>query len=123
MSATATVGSTSITVEDAVAWAAGDQIAIASTDYSAADNVVPDQSEQNEIVSISGNTITLKYPLTYMHWADTAGYERAEIGLLTRNIVFQGDASSDTEGFGGHLIFRKVNSVHISGGKTVCKLA
>ena len=104
-------------MEDAVSWPVGAQIAIASTDYSTAgEGLVPDQSEQNEIASISGNTITLKNPLTYMHWADKAGYERAEVGLLTRNIVFQGDASSDNGGFGGHLIFRKVQYVQIQGG-------
>lgn len=62
--------------------------------------------------SYIGNTITLVEPLQYLHWG--RDYERAEVGLLTRHIVIQGDESSLNSSFGGHLIMRHAN-LKISG--------
>jgi hypothetical protein len=53
-----------------------------------------------------------------MHWGelDPNIDERAEVALLTRNIVIQGDESSDTDGFGGHFIVNAgFAAAHIEG--------
>ena len=75
-----------------------------------------DHSEVHEIATISGTTIGLKNPLSHKHYGDADTYTwlhtddssavpgstnnprtirlAAEVGLLTRNIVFKG---ADTE--------------------------
>lgn len=105
LAATANIGATTLTLAAAVNWKVGDKIVIASTDFTAYSTVVPDQNEYRAIKAISGNVITLDTPLSYMHWG--AGYERAEVGLLTRNIVISG--TNESTNFGGH-----VNSISFS---------
>jgi hypothetical protein len=51
--------------------------------------------------------------LNYTHWGQ--GYERAEVGLLTRNFVFQGDDSSKTSKVGGHIIIRPATRARFQG--------
>ena len=61
-------------------------------------------------------TLTLNAPLNFQHYAavETYGTQqvhlRAEVGLLTRNIVIQGDPSSNTTKFGAQVM------VHNQGG-------
>jgi hypothetical protein len=84
-----------------VDWKEGEEIVIASTDLGVDDNEVAgegDNSEVRTITEVNGRTITLDSPLLYEHYAavDTYGVDdtielRAEVGLLTRNIKFQGD--------------------------------
>ncbi len=90
-------------------------LVITSTDYGpeGANGEVPDQNEYVTITQISGNSVTISPPLTYMHWGQD--FERAEVGLLTRNIVIQGDNDSLIDGFGGHVIIRAVYAAHIEG--------
>ena len=99
LSATAQIGATTLTLDDSVQWKVGDKIVIATTDFSAYYTVVPDQNEYKTITNVNGNVITVDSPLSYMHWG--AGYEKAEVGLLTRNIVVQG--TNDSSDFGGHV--------------------
>eukprot|EP01119_Soliformovum_irregulare_P016308 TRINITY_DN469_c2_g2_i1.p1 TRINITY_DN469_c2_g2~~TRINITY_DN469_c2_g2_i1.p1 ORF type:complete len:1290 (+),score=305.32 TRINITY_DN469_c2_g2_i1:17-3886(+) len=128
LSQTVAAGSSQITVDDAVNWNVGDQIVIATTDYPYSipwsDNFPqsinwilgrgsPDQNEQRTVVSVAGNVITLDSPLTYMHWG--SGFEKAEVGVLTRNIVIQGSPADDATGFGGHFMIRHVNLAVIQG--------
>jgi hypothetical protein len=63
LSTTVNSGANTITVKDQVDWNVGEQIVIASTDF---DHY---QSEQRTIKNISGNTITLDQPLTYLHYS------------------------------------------------------
>ena len=76
-------------------WRAGDRIVLASSDYN------QDRSEEAVIASVSGSTITLAAPLRYEHYGqvlhgerDVPVDERAEVGLLSRNITIQGDTGS-----------------------------
>ena len=71
-----------------------------------------DQTEVLTVASISGNVITVNEPIKYLHWGKD--YERAEVGLLTRHIVVQGDIDSLTTLFGGHFMMR-LGDMHISG--------
>lgn len=66
------------------------------------------QSEVRTITAISGNTITIDSPLIYKHYSavETYGTDqfpmKVEVGLLTRNIVIQGEESA--ENYGGHTM-------------------
>ena len=95
-----------------VDWEAGEKIAVASTEFD------PYETEEMTIVSVSANktVITVTEPFKYKHFAavETYGSEdfvmRAEVGLLTRNIVMQGENSED-EDYGSHLMmFGKQNT-------------
>lgn len=108
LNATAEKGATSIILKEVTDWSVGDEIVIASTDFD------PHQAEKRTITAISGATISFTTPLNYMHFGVEQIYnngtkditldERAEVGLLTRNLKIQGDASSETNGFGGHIM-------------------
>jgi cell migration-inducing and hyaluronan-binding protein len=104
LGATAAAGATTIVLQEAVQWAVGSLIVITNTDFIGAD-YVPEQVENKTITAVSADrkTITLSSPLQFMHWG--VAPESAEVGLLTRNIVIQGDASSVASQFGGHIIF------------------
>ncbi|KAM6958720.1 PKHD1 like 1, tandem duplicate 1 [Aplochiton taeniatus] len=92
---TASSGSVSLTLMMNVTWKTGDQIVIAST----GDRHSQRENEQRTIASVSsdGRTLTLTEPLQYTHLGvsvtlpDGTVFEgRAEVGLLTRNIVVRG---------------------------------
>lgn len=97
-------GARSIRVAEAPGWKAGDQIVISTSGFN-----------QNEyslatIDSISGTSITLREPTRYRHLGSKRQVEdisvdvRAEVGLLTQNIVIQGDAASIASNTGGHMM-------------------
>lgn len=101
LASTANVGAKSITLMTAVNWSVGDEIVIASTDYDY------NQAEVRRIATISGDglTITFADALLYKHYAAVESYTdytgtaknvpiRAEVGVLTRNIIIKGDDSS-----------------------------
>jgi hypothetical protein len=71
------------------------------------------KTEERTVVSVAGNKITLNAPLNFTHWGE--GYEKAEVGLLTRNFVFQGDASSKDTKLGGHIIIRPAARARFQG--------
>ncbi|XP_033493349.2 PKHD1 like 1, tandem duplicate 1 [Epinephelus lanceolatus] len=92
---TATSGTVTLTLMKAVTWKAGDEIVIASTGHR-------HSQRENEVrriaaVSADGMTLTLTEPLEYTHLGvtvtlpDGTVFEgRAEVGLLTRNILVRG---------------------------------
>uniref|UniRef100_A0A667XGZ1 PKHD1 like 1, tandem duplicate 2 n=1 Tax=Myripristis murdjan TaxID=586833 RepID=A0A667XGZ1_9TELE len=92
---TATNGSVTLTLMKEVTWKAGDEIVIASTGHRHSQR----ENEVRRIASVSddGKTLTLTEPLEYTHLGvsvtlpDGTVFEgRAEVGLLTRNIVVRG---------------------------------
>lgn len=100
---------------DAVDWSVGDRIAIASTDFEHY------HSEDRYITSISADkkTLTLNSPLKYRHFGviETYGTSKfpmqAEVGLLTRNIVFRGstDEVVPDDKYGAHLMLHLPGAV------------
>ncbi|KAK3532561.1 hypothetical protein QTP86_024146, partial [Hemibagrus guttatus] len=97
---TANNGSSTITLMDAVTWKVGDEIVIASTGARHSQR----QNEVRKIASVSsdGRTLTLNNPLKYTHLGvaitlpDGTVFEaRAEIGVLTRNIVVRGSINKE----------------------------
>ncbi|OGC84991.1 hypothetical protein A3F55_01215 [Candidatus Adlerbacteria bacterium RIFCSPHIGHO2_12_FULL_53_18] len=113
--ATAAKGATQIKVSEPVSWEIGDQIVIASSVLN------PNQAEVRTITGRSTDclTLTLDKPLTYRHVGEQTRYtrptdnkswvldQRAEVGLLTHNVKVQGDASSESTGFGAHVMIMK----------------
>jgi cell migration-inducing and hyaluronan-binding protein len=104
LAATANAGTTQLLLETAPNWRAGDRVVIASTSFE------PNEAEVVVVAAVSGTSVTLGEPLHFTHWGTTqtiAGAtldERAEVGLLSRNIVVRGDERSDATGFGGHIM-------------------
>ena len=106
LGATAEPGDSSITLAQDHNWRAGDDIVIASTDYDF------EQAEKRTVTKTEGRKIFFDEPLAYMHYGELQEYggktldQRAEVGLLTRNIIIQGDEKSTENGLGGHIIAR-----------------
>eukprot|EP00760_Papus_ankaliazontas_P035240 PhM_4_TR769/c0_g1_i1/m.39650 len=91
---TASAGSTSIQLQDAVDWSVGETIAISSSGYDGR------QDEIREILSIGEDRRTVTVAaLTYTHYSDSVSYEthlgttvlatRTKVALLNRNIIVQ----------------------------------
>ncbi|CAF0819146.1 unnamed protein product [Rotaria sp. Silwood1] len=98
LASTATAGSTQITLLQTVDWPVGSQIVIATT----GDYLSQGQSETRTITAVSSNglTLTLNSALLYDHLGVTQNVGstpveiRAEVGLLSHNVVFQGSTTS-----------------------------
>ncbi|KAK9805518.1 hypothetical protein WJX72_002989 [[Myrmecia] bisecta] len=97
---TANPGDTVISLQDAVNWQAGQQIFITTTIWRDED------MNQNEVlvikaVSADGRQLTLGGAVKYSHYG---GPEyQAEVGLLSRNILLQGDPSTYNTLRGGQV--------------------
>lgn len=91
------LGASQLTLKHSVTWHVGDEIILASTSRS------PEENEQLQITNISsdGKTIGIKPILKYKHLAVVqaiAGQvieSRAEVGLLTRNVVVEGSVQRE----------------------------
>ncbi|CAD8161606.1 unnamed protein product [Paramecium octaurelia] len=100
LSTTVKAGATQITVDDVVDWQIGEQIIITSSE------VQHLQSEKRYITAVSEDkkTLHLDSPLQYKHYSEIETYGdeqfpmKVEVGLLTRNIVIQGEESKDKYG-------------------------
>uniref|UniRef100_A0A672UTU3 G8 domain-containing protein n=1 Tax=Strigops habroptila TaxID=2489341 RepID=A0A672UTU3_STRHB len=113
-------------VDEVTSWLPGDRIVVASTDYSMHQaeefNLLPCPECKSNQVKIDGSPL-------YLHIGEVIdGVDmRAEVGLLTRNILIQGEMEDSCYGqnqcqffsfdtFGGHIkILRNFSSVHLSG--------
>ena len=92
-------GEDGIILKQPVTWKVGDRIVIASTGDSGSMN----QNEERTIKSISndGITLVLNEPVTYKHISIEQTFRkhivesRAEVGLLSRNIKFQGSKNNE----------------------------
>lgn len=95
---TSDAGSSTIKLIRSVDWKVGEWIVIAPTDYDST------HAEERQIQAIDRTNpnkpiITLDRPLDYKHYAGIQNFGtsgdfiemRAEVGLLTRNVVFRGD--------------------------------
>lgn len=115
LAATAPGAATQLVLDRVMPWRVGDHIAVASTDLD------PLQAEDNFITGVSGTTLTLKTGLKHSHWGVLQTYagktldERAEVGLLSRNIVIQGDSASLVSQFGGHVLATSGGVLHVEG--------
>lgn len=107
LTATANVGDTSITISDTVDWAVGEVIVIAST---STDHYEAERRTISTIDTVN-KLITFDDPLLHQHLSVTETLDathsfpmRAEVGLLTRNIVVTGDSNSIPDKYGAHIM-------------------
>jgi hypothetical protein len=132
IAATANAGATQLALINGTGWKAGDDIAIAPTDY-----YVIGRTERHAISAMNGNQLTLVSPLAKTRWGalqyisaqgvtltppsgiavDAILDERAEVANLTRNIVIQGadDTVWQNNGFGAHMMSMSGAVTHIDG--------
>ncbi len=101
----AAVGATSMTLkDDASSWRVGDEIVLASSSFD------PTEAERLTITAVAGKTVSFAPALKFAHWGTLQTFEgktvdqRAEVGLLTRDIVIQGASDSAASSFGGHAM-------------------
>jgi cell migration-inducing and hyaluronan-binding protein len=108
---TAKAGSATINVLNAAGWRKGDVIVLASTDFD------PRQAEERTVTAVSGNTLTLDKPLTYMHFGEiTFGVdERGEVAMLSRNIKIQASEDAAKSYFGGHIMAMAGSKMYVEG--------
>ncbi|HEX9893880.1 MAG TPA: G8 domain-containing protein [Gemmatimonadales bacterium] len=113
---TAAAGATQLTVGESIDWRVGDRIVVASSDLD------PFQAEPLQISAVSGRTVTFTPALRWQHWgqlqtfADRTVDQRAEVGLLSRNITIQGDpVSAPVTGLGGHIMVMQGGEARLSG--------
>ncbi|XP_023932993.1 cell surface hyaluronidase [Lingula anatina] len=112
--------------DDVSSWEEGDRIVISSTDYSMY------QAEEFLIGNCevcNSNQVNIMGPVKYLHFGGSSyGVDmRAEVGLLSRNILIKGEMEAscygdnfcqffDFDTFGGHLkVVKGFKSVHLSG--------
>ena len=121
LNAHANQGDTLITLEKAMDWQVGDSIVIASTDFD------PHQAEVRAISQVSGGGTVFHFttPLAYNHYGELQTFpaspstsvldQRAEVGLLTRNLKIRGDADSHLDKAGGHVMVMVGSFAQVSG--------
>ena len=68
LESSATVGSSSLTVQDPVDWRVGEEIVVASTNFD------HNEAERRKITAISGRTITVDAPFKFLHFAGVETY-------------------------------------------------
>ncbi|XP_066283940.1 inactive cell surface hyaluronidase CEMIP2-like [Branchiostoma lanceolatum] len=112
--------------DDVSSWQPGDHIVLASTDYNM------EQAEEFQLLpcpECSSHQVKISGEIRYMHFGEISDEVdlRGEVGLLTRNIKFQGEVEDscygdnrcqffDFDTYGGHLkILKGFKNVHLSG--------
>jgi hypothetical protein len=115
LAAHARPGDTSIELTDAVDWRPGDRIALAPSGFDAA------EAQAVTVTDVQGRVVRFTPALQHRHWGTLQTFagrtvdQRAAVGLLTRDIVIQGDASSATDQFGGHVMVMPGGFARVAG--------
>jgi len=117
LAATVEAGGSEITLAEAVDWEVGEEIAVASSSFSGR------EGEKRTITAIDDSDadapiLTVDTPFDYMHYGEIQYFgddldeidTRAEVGLLSRKVVFKGDDETSEINEYGATIF-----IHSSG--------
>ena len=117
LGANAAVGATSLTLSEDIDWQVGDTILVTSS------RLAWSEAETRTITAVNGRTVAFTPGLSFLHNGSTTTRTRtsdgkswtanlrAEVGLLSRNIKIQGDAASETSGFGGHIMVMPTSGI------------
>jgi len=114
LNATAEPGAQHLILAQTPNWRAGYRIVIAPN---SADEI---EAEERTIIGVRGNLVTLDRPLKRRHWGalevapGLTVDERAEVGLLTRDVILRGQ-NVNSAGFGGSLLLMPGAQVHVDG--------
>ncbi|WP_027480947.1 G8 domain-containing protein [Deinococcus pimensis] len=114
---TARAGTDELVLDRAPDWRAGDVLVVASSDF--------DQGRAEQVVvrSVAGSTVTLAQALKWSHHGELQTFagrtldERAEVGLLSRNVVVRGETASSASGFGGHVMVMTGSTARVEGAE------
>jgi hypothetical protein len=106
LNATAYAGDTSLCFTQPVSWPPYSQIVIASSGFDM------NEAEQRTTTALThgGHCVSFDRPLEYEHMGELRYYAgrtaelRAEVGLLSRNVVIQGNDFSPLDRHGGHIM-------------------
>jgi len=129
LASTVEAGGDTITLNTKTDWEAGEMIVIAPTDFEV------DHAEEFEIMDVDNSgaktILTLDRPTTYKHYSGSKDYTgsngvnsdktktlemRAEVGLLTRNVVFKGaDHDSVDNMYGAHIMLHSTGDDSLTG--------
>ncbi|MBY0456011.1 MAG: G8 domain-containing protein, partial [Gemmataceae bacterium] len=115
LGATAEPGAKELTLKDEVKWQPGDRICVAPSGYS------PLEAEEVTVTAVVGKVVSVEPALKFKHWgtlqtfAGRALDERAEVGLLTRNVLVRGADDSTAAGFGGHVMVMAGGTARVEG--------
>ncbi|MEO0573285.1 MAG: G8 domain-containing protein [Bacteroidota bacterium] len=101
---------------DPIGWEVGDKIVIAPSGFDAF------ETEEVTITAVQGRTLSFSPTVNFPHFGEFQEYEgklvdeRAEVGLINRNIKIQGAADAFEKNYGGHImIMNSSGPVHIEG--------
>jgi len=110
LAATALPGRTAIDLVAPVDWQPGDRIALAPSGFAAT------EAEEARVTFVRDEHVGLSAPLRYRHWGTvTDGIdERAEVGLLSHDIVVRGEPGAAARGFGGQVIVLRGGTLRAS---------
>ena len=117
LSKTIEAGATTLELDrDPTQWNIGDRLVIAPSGYDAF------EAEEVTITAMEGRNISFTPSLNFSHYGELQEYEgkivdeRAEVGLLNRNIKIQGASDAYESNYGGHImIMHSSGPVHIEG--------
>ena len=107
---TVRAGDTEITLNTDVDWIIGEDIVIAPSGYDNTQTEVRRITKVGREINTDLPVLTLDKPLKFDHFAGIDAYGddfiemRSEVGLLTRNIVFQGDETSAANKYGANIM-------------------
>jgi len=116
---TANAGDEEIWLKEPVDWDADSQIAITSTHY----NGTFEASDTAAVVAVTngGYRLKLASPLIYEHLGETKRFAgghtaefRADVAILSRNVVVQGDPLSRLDKHGAHIMLHSRDKSHLS---------
>ncbi|MDQ4146036.1 MAG: G8 domain-containing protein, partial [Actinomycetota bacterium] len=111
----AQAGSNILVLEREVNWEPGDRIVVAST------SLDPLESEEATVQAVNRSSVLLREPLSFAHEGRTFSFggrsidERAEVGLLSRNVQIRGGALAATTGIGGHIMAQNGGILRLDG--------
>ena len=106
---TAPAGACRLTLAPGLRPVPGDELALASTDFDC------HQAETLRVTAVTGSTVTLARPLRSLHWGTVVDGvdERAEVALLSRNVVVQGGPLSAQTRQGGQVMVMSGSIAHL----------
>ena len=110
LASTAPAGDDELTLAESVDWQPGDHLALAPSGFDA------HEAEEVVVASADDARVRLTAPLRFTHWgAVTDGIdERAEVGLLSHNIVVRGDERAAARGAGGQVMVMAGGALRVS---------
>jgi hypothetical protein len=112
-------GSDTLVLGEDVDWGVGSRLVVTASERGAGGT----DTEEVEVAEvIDGHTLRLTKPLTRPHrvqWFNQPGFApvdmRVEVGLLTRNVVIQGDEGSTQQLYGAHVASMHGAALRLSG--------